>query len=146
MSTSCHRHRILDGGGSTPFGQTYFQACLNRQSPVLAQVISPALELKKHLHIDIDGIKREEDWAPIMKAVRMNEDLKEIRLRSNLGPGMQGISSNAYIDMNAAGGDGDSDETGSMSTTRNVKLNYATQRGLPTALRQKDKVTRGPAQ
>ncbi|KAJ3031564.1 UNVERIFIED_CONTAM: hypothetical protein HDU68_002662 [Siphonaria sp. JEL0065] len=134
MTTSCHRHRILDGGGSTPFGQTYFQACQNRQSPVLAQVISPALELKRHLHIDVDGIKREEDWEPIMKALRINEDLKEIRLRSNLGPGMQGISGNVYIDFNPVGNSNGSncdieEDNGSMSTTRNVKLNYATQKG-----------------
>ncbi|KAI9342591.1 hypothetical protein BDR26DRAFT_859221 [Obelidium mucronatum] len=157
MTTSCHRHKILDGGGSTPFGQTYFQACQSRQSPVLAQVISPALELKRHLHIDVDGIKREEDWEPIMKALRKNEDLKEIRLRSNLGPGMQGIAMNAFIDINQGNGSGgasgsgsgggtssdNGDEGGSMSTTRAVKLNYATQKGLPEALRRKDKVTRG---
>ncbi|ORY49922.1 hypothetical protein BCR33DRAFT_713523 [Rhizoclosmatium globosum] len=148
MTTSCHRHRILDGGGTTPFGQTYFQACLNRQSPVLAQVISPALEMRRHLHIDIDSIKKEEDWEPIMKALRVNEDLKEIRLRSNMGPGMQGISSDVIIDVGNSiqrGGYDQYDETSSMSTTRNVQLNYATQRGLPDALRKKDRVQRGSA-
>ncbi|KAJ3238796.1 Centrosomal protein of 78 kDa [Chytriomyces hyalinus] len=145
MSTSCHRHRILDGGGSTPYGQAYFQACQNRQSPVLAQVISPALELLHHLHIDIDGIKREEDWEPIMKALRINSDLKEIRLRSNMGPGMQGALDAVPAHGSAGSSDG-GDDSASMNTNKNVKLNFATKRGLPEALRKKDKVTRGSAQ
>ncbi|KAJ3264222.1 Centrosomal protein of 78 kDa [Chytriomyces hyalinus] len=145
MSTSCHRHRILDGGGSTPYGQAYFQACQNRQSPVLAQVISPALELLHHLHIDIDGIKREEDWEPIMKALRINGDLKEIRLRSNMGPGMQGALDAIPAHGSAGSSDG-GDDSASMNTNKNVKLNFATKRGLPEALRKKDKVTRGSAQ
>ncbi|KAI8611742.1 hypothetical protein BC830DRAFT_634822 [Chytriomyces sp. MP71] len=145
MTTSCHRHRILDGGGTTPFGQAYFQACMNRQTPVLAQVISPALEMMHQLHIDVDGIKREEDWEPLLKALRHNSDLMEIRMRSNMGPGMQGVLAELVGEGASTSSDG-FDEAGSSSSSRNVKLNYATKRALPEALRKKDKVTRGSAQ
>ncbi|KAJ3140819.1 hypothetical protein HK100_008990 [Physocladia obscura] len=152
----------LNGGGSTPFGQSYFQACLNRQAPILAQVISPALELNRQLHIDVDSIKREEDWEPLMKALRVNNDLKEIRLRSNLGPGMQGIPYSEESDMavvfrsghimsfagegRTCGSDETCDDTSSIVTNKNTKLNYAMARGLPEALRRKDKITRGAGQ
>ncbi|KAJ3331098.1 Centrosomal protein of 78 kDa [Blyttiomyces sp. JEL0837] len=119
--TSCHRHKILDGGGSTHFGQAYYNACQQRQSPILAQVISPSLEMSNCLHLDADKIKKEDDWIPVMKAIKVNRDLKEIRLFSNASI----TDPNGYEDDDYANDDDDDDDgpNGSSAvTTKPVRL------------------------
>ncbi|KAJ3040140.1 hypothetical protein HK097_002648, partial [Rhizophlyctis rosea] len=81
--TQCHRHRILDRGGTTTFGQSYFSACALRSQPVRADVVGPELEMKAVLCVDVDRLKRDEDWDPVLAALRHDSTLKGARFMSS---------------------------------------------------------------
>ncbi|KAI9197297.1 uncharacterized protein BJ171DRAFT_570855, partial [Polychytrium aggregatum] len=85
MTTTCHRHRILDKGGSTQFGRVYFRSAVEKSLPVLSDVMSPHLERFNTLILDADRIKRAEDWLPLMQAFKANTDLLGIKVFSNHG-------------------------------------------------------------
>ncbi|KAJ1552356.1 Centrosomal protein of 78 kDa, partial [Cladochytrium tenue] len=71
---------------SPTFAQAYARACELRQVPILPHIVSPALDALGHLLVDCDRIKREDDWDPVIRAVRANRDLRRIHFVSDLGP------------------------------------------------------------
>ncbi|KAJ3210072.1 Centrosomal protein of 78 kDa [Dinochytrium kinnereticum] len=77
------RSGLLDRGGTTSFGQAYFLACQQKQRPLLPHVVSSYLELCNKLHIDGDKLKKDEDWEPILRALKTNKDLAEIHFFSD---------------------------------------------------------------
>ncbi|KAI8924158.1 hypothetical protein BC831DRAFT_467086 [Entophlyctis helioformis] len=78
-----NRRELLDSGGSTSFGRTYFSLCELHSLPVMTEVMTPALESKNHLYVDVDRVRRDEDWSPLLKALRQNRDLTQIYVFSN---------------------------------------------------------------
>ncbi|KAI8852208.1 hypothetical protein BC829DRAFT_430832 [Chytridium lagenaria] len=58
-------------------------ACQQKQRPLLPHVVSTYLELCNKLHIDGDKLKRDEEWEPILKALKTNTDLGEIHIFSD---------------------------------------------------------------
>ncbi|KAJ3311491.1 hypothetical protein HDV04_003978 [Boothiomyces sp. JEL0838] len=75
-SSKCaHTHEILDHGGPTSFGRTYFSLCQLYSLPVLTHVINHD---NNHLFLDVERIVKDEEWSPILKALRKNRDLAKI--------------------------------------------------------------------
>nr|KAJ3419959.1 Centrosomal protein of 78 kDa [Polyrhizophydium stewartii] len=57
-----NRNDLLDAGGSSSFGRAYFSLCQLHSIPVLTQVMTPALEAHNHLYLDVDRVRRDEEW------------------------------------------------------------------------------------
>ncbi|KAJ3323971.1 hypothetical protein HDV06_000947 [Boothiomyces sp. JEL0866] len=75
-SSKCaHTHEILDHGGPTSFGRTYFSLCQLYSLPVLTHVINHD---NNHLFLDVERIVKDEEWSPIIKSLRKNRDLAKI--------------------------------------------------------------------
>ncbi|KAJ3274520.1 hypothetical protein HDV01_002648 [Terramyces sp. JEL0728] len=75
-SSKCaHTHEILDHGGPTSFGRTYFSLCQLYSLPILPHVINHE---NNHLLLDVERIVKDEEWSPILKALRKNRDLVKV--------------------------------------------------------------------
>ena len=91
--------------GSSLFKDAYVLECNKKDVPMLSDILSPSLELKKQLYIDVQKLKREALWGPIMAGLRDNADLKEIHIFSNVLAGGDAIAdenalANAYSIFN----------------------------------------------
>ncbi|KAL2913412.1 hypothetical protein HK105_207024 [Polyrhizophydium stewartii] len=78
-----NRNDLLDAGGSSSFGRAYFSLCQLHSIPVLTQVMTPALEAHNHLYLDVDRVRRDEEWGPLLRAIHQNRDLAQIFIFSN---------------------------------------------------------------
>ncbi|KAI9363941.1 hypothetical protein DFJ73DRAFT_473950 [Zopfochytrium polystomum] len=70
---------------SESFVHAYTRACESRQTSFQSHLLSPALQTLKHLLVDSDRIKREEDWDPLIKGIKANRDLQRISIISDIG-------------------------------------------------------------
>lgn len=75
------QHKVLNDNGTTSFGKTYFQLCQLYSLPVQTHLIHHE---PTTLLLDVDKIHKDEDWAPILMALRKSKDLVKISLLSDV--------------------------------------------------------------
>ncbi|EGF79227.1 hypothetical protein BATDEDRAFT_89893 [Batrachochytrium dendrobatidis JAM81] len=78
-----NRNNLTDSGGSSSFGRTYFSLCHLHFLPVRTEVMRPALESNNQLYLDVDRIKRDREWTPLLQAIHQNRDLMQLSVFSN---------------------------------------------------------------
>jgi hypothetical protein len=76
---SSKQHKILNQEGPPSFGKTYFQLCQLYSMPILTHVINHETDT---LLLDVDRIHKDEEWTPIMMALKKNRDLVNIHIFS----------------------------------------------------------------
>ncbi|KAI8895083.1 hypothetical protein BC833DRAFT_180381 [Globomyces pollinis-pini] len=81
MNTTYKQHQKLNSGPSDSFARTYFSLCQLYSVPVLTHLINHD---NQHLFLDVNKVSKDEEWSPILKALRGNRDLVRICIYSNL--------------------------------------------------------------
>lgn len=65
------------------FSQSYIAFCNVHSLPVSGDILSPDLDATSTLSLEVDRVKKDEDWVPLMKALRRDTTLLRIHLYSN---------------------------------------------------------------
>jgi hypothetical protein len=74
------------------FSQSYIAFCNVHSLPVSGDILTPDLDATATLSVEVDRVKKDEDWVPFMKALRRDTTLLCIHLYSN-GPGEMSLLS-----------------------------------------------------
>ena len=77
------KHNLMDTKRQSIFGNSYFSLCQLHSVPIITDLLTPSLESNNHLYLDVDKVKRDQDWDPILKALKLSTDLKHIHIFSN---------------------------------------------------------------
>lgn len=78
-----YAHKTTEGG-HTKFGKAYFAYCQSRGLSLSSSVLSPALEHKRQLWLDVEKLKKDEDWDPIFHAYYAGfDELEELHVYCN---------------------------------------------------------------
>ena len=72
-------------GVADSFSQNYVTFCQIHSIPASTDILTLALDSKGILWIEIEKLKRDQDWVPIMKAIKKDKSLREFVLYSNQG-------------------------------------------------------------
>ena len=67
------------------FSQSYIAYCQVHSLPVSPDILSPFLESESALYLEIQRMKRDEDYIPVIKALKKDTSLKSIILYSDAG-------------------------------------------------------------
>jgi hypothetical protein len=65
---------------SNTFPSTYYALCQLYNVPVLTHIMNHESNV---LYLDVDRVLKDQDWSPIMKAIKKNRDLKRITIQSD---------------------------------------------------------------
>lgn len=69
----------------TSFSQVYVAYCHVHSLPVSVDILTPQLDADATLYLEVEKLKRDEDWVPVMKSLRKDASLKNILFFSNEG-------------------------------------------------------------
>lgn len=78
-SLSARQQKILSDQNSASFGKSYFQLCQLYSLPVLTHLINHE---PNTLSLDVDKIHKDEEWSPVLVALKKNRDLSRISIFS----------------------------------------------------------------
>ena len=76
---SSRQQKVLDEQNSASFARRYFQLCQLHSLPVLTHLINHE---PSTLFLDVDKIHKDEEWSPVLMALKKNRDLRRISIFS----------------------------------------------------------------
>jgi hypothetical protein len=79
VNLSSKQQRVLQDQNSASFGRSYFQLCQLYSLPVLSHIINHEPDM---LSLDVDKVHKDEEWSPILMALKKNRDLVRISIFS----------------------------------------------------------------
>ena len=126
------KHELHDTGGTTTFGKTYFSLCQLHSLPILTELMTPALESRNELYLDVERIKKDEEWTPLLKAIRENRDLSQIHIYSNGSPQREHAAALLASKQDSASNSTRGNSTKSGKVSKNYNASKSSQGSLAT--------------
>ena len=85
ISNQQHIPIVTSSLASTNFTQSYISLCHIQSLPLSSCVLSASLDTHNSLTVDLEKLKKDEDYGPLLKALRKDASLNEIHFFSNEG-------------------------------------------------------------